>query len=200
MKKVFACMVVTIFAISTGMAGVSFGQEEETNYGYGRVVSVTGNSITVSEMMYDEDTGEEITQEVTYTITQDAELENVPSIDVLEAGKEPAKSHKYGAKKTTVDGIRFDSKKEAARYRELKFQEHCGLISDLELQPEFVLQDGFRHCGKWIYPIKYRGDFRYKNKFGYTIVEDTKGHKTKVYNIKKKMLLKRYPDINFLET
>jgi len=110
------------------------------------------------------------------------------------------KRHKYGAKKTVIDGISFDSKKEAKRYQVLKLQEHLELITDLELQPEFVLQEGFRHCGKWYRPIKYRADFKYKNKLGNTIIEDTKGHRTKEYLIKKKMLLKRYPDINFFET
>ncbi len=88
MKKVFVCVLAALFAMSTGMSGLSFGQEEEANYGYGEVVSVTGNSITISEVAYDEDTGETAYQETTYTITQDAELENISSIDVLETGKE----------------------------------------------------------------------------------------------------------------
>ena len=110
------------------------------------------------------------------------------------------KRHKYGAEKTKTDGISFDSKKEATRYRTLRVQEFVGFISDLELQPEFILQDGFRHKGEWIHPIKYRADFRYTNSDGIVVVEDAKGHRTKEYRIKKKMLFKRYPDINFLET
>lgn len=57
-------------------------------------------------------------------------------------------AHKYNAKKVTVNGIRFDSKKEAARYKELKALEHVGKIDMLELQPRFVLMDGFRYEGK----------------------------------------------------
>ena len=102
MRKIFACVLVTIFAISVGMAGVSFGQEEETSYGYGKVVSVTGNSITVSEVMYNEDSDEEIAQEVTYTVTQDAKLENVSAIDAIEAGKE-----------VDIEYVEKDGKKEA---------------------------------------------------------------------------------------
>ena len=71
------------------------------------------------------------------------------------------KKNKFNAKKVVIDGIKFDSTKEGNRYRELKLQQHCGFISDLKLQPEFVLQDGFRRDGKWIYPIKYIADFQY---------------------------------------
>ena len=46
---------------------------------------------------------------------------------------------KYKAQKTEVDGILFDSKKEAKRYAELKFLEKAGEISNLVLQPLFVL-------------------------------------------------------------
>jgi hypothetical protein len=88
MKKLLACMLVILFGMSMGLSEMSFGQEEETDYSYGKVVSVKGNSITISEVIYDENADEETYQEVTYTITQDAKLENVSSIDTLEAGKE----------------------------------------------------------------------------------------------------------------
>ena len=48
-------------------------------------------------------------------------------------------SHKYNAIPTTVDGIRFASKREARRYLELKLLQKAGHISDLELQPRFRL-------------------------------------------------------------
>lgn len=128
------------------------------------------------------------------TITQD-------QLDMLNAGQTPSKQkrHKYNATKTVVDGYEFDSKKEADRYLKLKLQEHCGFISNLELQPEFILQDGFRKLGQWIRPIKYRADFKYQ-KDGETVVEDVKGKKTKEYMIKKKMFLKKYPEYRFIET
>ena len=115
---------------------------------------------------------------------------------MLDAGK--PKPHKYRAKRTEIDGIKFDSKREAERYRELKLMEHCEAISDLELQPEFVLQDKFKSNGKTIRAIKYRADFKY-TKDGAVIIEDVKGMKTPVYEIKKKMFLKRYPDLEFRE-
>ena len=93
--------------------------------------------------------------------------------------------------KTTVDGHKFDSKREANRYCELKLMQRAGEISDLELQPQFVLQEAFRDAqGKHRRAIKYRADFRY-TKGDKTIVEDVKGHKTPLYLVKKKLLLKR---------
>lgn len=128
------------------------------------------------------------------TITKD-------QLDMINAGREPSKPkrHKYNARKVTVDGHVFDSKKEAIRYQALMLQQHCGVISNLELQPEFILQDGFKSNGKSIRSIKYRADFKYQ-KNGYDVIEDVKGKKTKEYLIKKKMFLKRYPEYRFIET
>lgn len=96
---------------------------------------------------------------------------------------------KYKNKKTVVNGITFDSKKEARRYLELKKLKDAGFIDDLELQVKFVLipkQEGERECS-------YIADFVYKNKqTGETIVEDVKSsprYKTDVYKIKKKLML-----------
>lgn len=100
---------------------------------------------------------------------------------------------KYGAKKTEIDGIKFDSKKEGKRYLELKEMLKNNKISDLELQPRFLLQDKFKHGGKTIRKIEYVADFKYKTGTD-TIVEDVKGFKTDVYNIKKKIFLFNYGD------
>jgi hypothetical protein len=50
-----------------------------------------------------------------------------------------ARRNKYGATKTTIDGITFDSKKEAQRYCELRLLQKAGEITHLELQPAFRL-------------------------------------------------------------
>jgi len=116
--------------------------------------------------------------------------------------KKPRKRNKYGAKKIVIDGIPFHSIKEGRRYQELKLQEHCGFISRLELQPEFLLKEKFRHDRTGYKPIKYFGDFKYVRD-GKEIVEDVKSditRKNPVYRIKKKLLLSRYPEINFIET
>lgn len=97
---------------------------------------------------------------------------------------------KYGNHKTkTFDGIVHDSKKEALRWSELKFMEKAGVISNLRRQVEFELVPSQYLNGKCVErAVKYRADFVYVEN-GKTIVEDTKGVKTKDYIIKRKLLL-----------
>jgi len=109
------------------------------------------------------------------------------------------KKHKYNAKKIIIDGIEFDSKKEAKRYQELKMLEKAGKIKDLQLQPVFLLQEGFYYQGKAIRQITYRADFEYVDEKGNRVVEDVKGFKTDVYKLKKKLFLKKNPDVIFKE-
>ena len=105
---------------------------------------------------------------------------------------------KYRAVKTVVDGITFDSKAEARRYSELKILERAKQIENLVLQPKFELQAGFTHKGKRIQAINYIADFQYTDCVtGALVVEDVKGMRTKEFNIKYKMFLKRYPEIDF---
>ncbi|CAK7002796.1 MAG: hypothetical protein PEPC_00102 [Peptostreptococcus russellii] len=99
---------------------------------------------------------------------------------------------KYRAEKMELDGILFDSKKEAERYSELKMLERANLITNLELQPKFLLQEKFEYNGKVIRKIEYIADFKYIDEKGNTVVEDVKGLKTDVYNIKKKLFLNKY--------
>lgn len=109
--------------------------------------------------------------------------------------------NKYNAIKTVVDGIKFDSRKEAARYQELKILRRAGEIRDLELQPRFLLQDKFKLDGVTHRKIEYVADFKYwDNKEKKWIIEDVKGVRTQVYLIKKKLFLKRYgQDYKFYE-
>jgi len=92
--------------------------------------------------------------------------------------------NKFNAKKTVIDGIKFDSKKEAARYSELKLMESGGLISDLELQTRFdIVINGIKVC-------YYRADFSYMQS-GEFVVEDVKSPytaKLPVYRLKNKLM------------
>lgn len=102
----------------------------------------------------------------------------------------------------TYNGIVFDSKKEMTRYQMLLILQKKGVISDLSLQPEFILQDKFVYQGKVVRAIKYKADFKYLQD-GKTVIEDTKGMKTKEYLIKKKLFLMQIKDdesIEFRET
>ena len=113
---------------------------------------------------------------------------------------------KYGNKKTVVDGIRFDSEREAKRWEELKILEKKGEISHLERQPSFKLygksgpvlikspryKNG-RHA-------TYRADFAYfcaaRNK---RIIEDAKGMRTREFILKKAVVEACYPAIEIVE-
>lgn len=100
----------------------------------------------------------------------------------------------------TMDGKLFASRAEMNRYCELRLLERSGIIRDLEIQPEYVLQAAYIRDGKKIQPIKYRADFRYLNtSTNKIIVEDCKGMKTEIYKLKKKLLLAQYPELNFIE-
>lgn len=119
---------------------------------------------------------------------------------------------KYHSKKTVIDGITFDSKKEAERYSELKLLERCGAISNLELQKVYELipaqYELYERYGKNGNRLKdgkkciekscvYKADFVYiDNETGQQVVEDVKGYKGgqaySLFSIKRKLMLERY--------
>ena len=99
-------------------------------------------------------------------------------------------SSKYRNVKTKVDGIVFASKKEAARYQELKLLERVGEISHLELQPRIKIEiGGVKVRFDTGRQVSYISDFRYYDKhLGHYITEETKGFKTPVYKLKKALV------------
>lgn len=102
--------------------------------------------------------------------------------------------NKYRNKKMVLNGRVYDSKKEMLRAIQLKQMEKVGMISDLQEQVRFTLQEPFvNNCGKKIREICYIADFVY-NENGKQIVEDCKGIRTDVFKIKHKMFEKRYPE------
>lgn len=107
------------------------------------------------------------------------------------------KYSKYHNKKTKIDGIVFDSKREAERYSELKLLERAKKIENLILQPKFILQNGYRKKnGEKVRDITYIADFRYIEN-GVEVVEDVKGVETEVFKLKRKIFEKLYSDIDF---
>lgn len=102
--------------------------------------------------------------------------------------------NKYKNTKIVVDNIKFDSNLEATRYKELKLLLRAGEISNLELQPRFLLQDSFKKNGRTFRKIEYVADFKYIEN-GKTIVEDVKGIQTDVFKLKHKIFEKKYPDL-----
>lgn len=101
--------------------------------------------------------------------------------------------NKYHAQKTEVDGRIFASKREAARYQDLKLLERAGEIRDLVCQWRYALVvDGVHIC-------HYVADFVYTEKDGKNVVEDCKGVRTPLYKLKAKLMFAIYK-IKILET
>lgn len=100
-------------------------------------------------------------------------------------------SSKYHAKKTVVDGITFDSRREADRYLVLKSMEEDGSIADLRRQVRYELVPAFDVDGRHYRPVCYVADFVYVED-GKTVVEDVKGMRTDVYRLKSKLFARRY--------
>ncbi|MGA2160279.1 MAG: DUF1064 domain-containing protein [Dehalococcoidia bacterium] len=101
------------------------------------------------------------------------------------------KRQKYGNKKVEVDGIIFDSSKEARRYQDLKLLESGGKISDLTLQKTFELAPAVYLHGRKKPALRYVADFVYCKKDnpypGEVIIEDVKSkatRKNRAYRIK----------------
>ena len=109
---------------------------------------------------------------------------------------------KYHAKKVVIDGLTFDSKKEAQRYGELLLLQRAGHLHSLKVHPPFELQAKFHHpiAGNQR-AMTYTADFSYVEApprgWG-SVVEDvkTKATKTEAYKLRRKLFLKRYPEID----
>lgn len=114
-----------------------------------------------------------------------------------------ANGSKYNAKKVEYKGMTFDSKRELKRYKELELLQESGEIHNLQRQVKYVLiptqrepdiigKRGGVKKGKVIeHECSYTADFVYEED-GDTIVEDSKGFKTKDYSIKRKLMLYVY--------
>lgn len=115
--------------------------------------------------------------------------------------------NKYGNRKVTINGIEFDSRKEARRYNELLLLERAGAIQDLRRQVSFELipaqyedvytGEYYKRGSRMGEPkmkhvcvekaVTYYADFVYLEG-GETVVEDTKGFKTPEYILKRKLM------------
>ena len=101
-------------------------------------------------------------------------------------------ANKYHARRTTIDNITFDSKREANRYLVLLSMQQAGDIYDLQLQPRWPLIVNKVKIGR------YTADFIYQTRDGKQVVEDVKGVKTRDYVLRKKLMKALY-DIDVQE-
>lgn len=107
--------------------------------------------------------------------------------------RKKVKRRKYRNNPCEVDGIKFDSEKEADYYKKLKILLKAGKIGLLEMQKGYELNPG------GTYSLKYFADFVYMDcETGETKVVDVKGFRTAVYK-KKKRLMKKVHGINIIE-
>lgn len=98
------------------------------------------------------------------------------------------RANKFGAKKTRIDGIVFDSKAEAMHYLVLKDRQRKGEISDLSLQPKFYLVVNGLKVGT------YTPDFMYQEG-GQWVAVDVKGFKARDFALRSKLFMALHPHI-----
>lgn len=119
--------------------------------------------------------------------------------------------NKYHNNKVEYKGVAFDSKKELRFFLYLKDLEQSGIVREVKRQVKYTLQPAFKHNNKTIRAITYNADFtcvvcdvqRFKKainkdvyvKKGDKAIIDTKGFKTEVYKIKKKLMQYKGYDI-----
>lgn len=96
------------------------------------------------------------------------------------------KKPKYGNKKKMVNGLTFDSTREATRYQDLALMQHAKHIKELRRQVRFPIYMGKIFICEWV------ADFTYATADECKIVEDSKGFKTDVYKLKKKLVEAQY--------
>ena len=108
------------------------------------------------------------------------------------------KNIKVARKLLNGDLVTFDSKKEAKRFDELLLLAKQGIIKNLTLQPEYEIIPTVRWNKKTLCKIKYIADFKYEQNEN-IVVEDVKGFKTDVYQLKKRLFLLQNPTLDFRE-
>jgi hypothetical protein len=92
---------------------------------------------------------------------------------------------KYGAVKTTLDGITFDSKREAARWSVLQQLVRLGEVRDVQRQVPYRIDLSGQHVCTWIADFEY---WERRNDEWHVVREDCKGVRTPVYRLKKKLV------------
>lgn len=105
---------------------------------------------------------------------------------------------KYNNKKVVYDGITFDSKAERDYYLYLLDLKQRGIVTDIQLQSSFLLQEKFRKNGKLYREITYKADFEVTYADGHVEIVDVKGMVTKDFAIKQKLFEYKYPELRLL--
>src|SRR5678815_1063869 len=113
----------------------------------------------------------------TKQLTDHYQRQGLKPPDAIAAACDNKKPTKYRSKAVLCNGIIFDSGAEALFYQGLLIQQAHGHITDLELQPRFILQAAFKKKGKTVRAIGWKADFQFKRD-GKVIVVDVKSRPT----------------------
>lgn len=108
----------------------------------------------------------------------------------------PSAEYIRNTQRKVVNGISFRSGLEANAYQLLKVWERAGHISDLRLQPRFLLQARFLRHGVSIRGMHYTADFQFTRNFR-TVVVEAKGYRTQAFELRRKLFLKKFPELEY---
>ena len=112
-------------------------------------------------------------------------------------------ANKFHAKKVTIDGIEFDSKRESEYYRHFVDMANAGLVTKIDVHPRYILLNSFKDCnGKTERAITYKPDFRLTFADGTIEVVEVKSKRTAKepdYIMRRKLFKHNNPDVRFLE-
>lgn len=108
---------------------------------------------------------------------------NVSAKEYREMLKTQKAKSKYHSTKTVVDGIKFDSKKEADYFGNLKMLQQAGVVVGIARQPRFPIGAGH----------EYVADFIVFLPDGTCEVVEVKGMETDTYLLKKSYFEEKYP-------
>lgn len=117
----------------------------------------------------------------------------------------PNTEHIRNTRRKVVEGVEFRSTLEATAFQVLQGWQRAGLIRDLKLQPQFILQNSFRHEGILVRAMTYRADFSFICEShpswnrGDQVIIEAKGFRTQPYALRRKLFLARYPTLRFQE-
>jgi len=100
---------------------------------------------------------------------------------------------KYHAIATRVEGIRFASKLEAARYQQLKLWEKAGVVKWFIRQPRFDLPGGLVYVADFLVVFRCDGML---DKAERVEVSDCKGFQTQVFRMKLKLMRQAWPNVD----
>lgn len=128
-------------------------------------------------------------------------MESITVEEYKELLKKEKKGNKYGAELVSFDGYTFQSGAECNRYKQLVLFVRSGQITHfLVHEPRLIVIDAFTdRYGTRHKPTHYIPDFSYIE-HGIQVIEDVKGGKatrTAVFEIKRKLILQRYPQLDF---